>query len=260
MSLIEDMFKRKNELLVKIEDINHKVAASPAYRLICRNREKTYRYAYISENQKEIYLSEKDPLALELAKRDYYTQYLKDLQLELKSVEGYLKWHNDDTNVGKYMEKHPGIRKLLQPALIDNENKYREWADAPYERNPNYRERLNYITNGDFYVRSKAEQMIANMYLAEGIPFRYEDPVQLPSGTVIYPDFHLFSLRDYKEWYHEHNGQMTRDNYYNKYEYSLRQLRTVGIIPGVNLLQTFESELNPLDPREIRDIINRYLI
>lgn len=198
-------------------------------------------------------------MLLQLAKRDYYKQYLKDLKREMKAADGYLKWHKDTSEVSQYLEKHQGICPLLPQTLISRENKYYAWANAEYGRNQEHEEHLIFITDGGFYVRSKSEQMIANMLLAEGIPFRYEDPVYLQNGSVIYPDFHLFSLRNYKEWYLEHNGMMLNNDYYNHYMWKMGQMRSVGIIPGVNLLQTFEAEGYPLEPDMVRGLIGSYL-
>ena len=261
MSISQEVRKQQILLTRKIEQVNKILSCSPEGYLVCRKQYQKYRYSFKSADvdSSEKYLTPDDPLLLDLAKRDYYKQYLKDLQTELKAINGYLERHSENAHTQMYLEKRPGIRALLQPALADRKNRYAAWASAPYERSRKYPERLIYITDGGFYVRSKAEQMIANMYLEEGIPFRYEDPVTLPDGRILYPDFHLFSLLNDAEWYHEHNGQMRNDNYYNRYEQKLRMLRSAGIIPGVNLLQTFEAEGYPLHPGCIRDLIHRFL-
>jgi len=266
MAIVDDLFKRREELIKKIEKINHFLANSlPGY-LICRKKKNTFRYYHmVNQNQgsprfgKEVYLSKNDPHLLDLAKRDYYKQYLQDLQQELHSIQGYLNSHKKESHVDSYLNKHPGIREILQPALINKKNRFANWATQPYERNTAHPETLIYITDGGFYVRSKAEQMIANMYLAEGIPFRYEDPVTTPSGYTIHPDFHLYSLRDYSELYHEHNGMMLDEKYFASYEKKLRDLRSANIVPGVNLLQTFEAVGHPLKPESVRHLIRTYL-
>lgn len=266
MSLVDDMIREKISLVKKIELVNSKIAGSPEGYLICRKKGNYFRYYHCTRirrgkktAEKEIYLNKQSDLLLNLAKRDYYKQFIKDLQKDLHGIESYLKWHSGANNVQLYLEKHPGIREIVQPALIERKNKYFTWATEEYTKNPSHPENLIYITDGGFYVRSKSEQMIANMYLAEGIPFRYEDPVILSNGNIIYPDFHLFSLRDYSEFYHEHNGMMLNEEYYLHYENKLRKLRSAGIIPGVNLLQTFEADGYPLNPACVRDLINTYL-
>lgn len=268
MTLINDIIKEKSSLLKKIKLVTQYLDAAPNGILVCRKKNDSYRYARKIKTKgkatqvtarSEIYLRKDDPLLLNLAQRDYYKQYLKDLQQELAGVEEYLKQHEKAVNVQTYLEKHHGIRKILQPALIDRTNKYAKWAAAPYQKNPFHPEGLIYITKGGFYVRSKAEQMIANMYIDEGIPFRYEDPVIMPDGNVIYPDFHLFSLRDYSEWYHEHNGMMLNEDYFLRYEKKVRSFRSAKIIPGVNLLQTFEAEGHPLNPACVQHLIDTYL-
>ena len=269
MSLIADIEKERSSTIKMINSVKAQLAKAPKDSLICRCTNGKYRFTAkqpaikdargVIRPVREIYLGKDDELLLELAKRDYYKYYMKDLQQELAGLEEYLKCHEQAKNLSDYLERHPGVREVLQPALVDRKNKYLSWAAKSYNSNPNYPEDLIYITDGGFYVRSKAEQMIANMLLAEGIPFRYEDQVVLPDGGFIYPDFHIYSLRDYTEYYLEHNGMMLDDGYFANYENKLRKFRSAGIVPGVNLLQTFEADGYPLNPRAVRDIINTYL-
>ena len=243
------MMNQKAEIQDKIDRIIRFIDEAPLDKLICRKQGDAYRYT-MKRTEKEHYLSRQSPLLMQLAKRDYYKKKLKDLRRELKAAEEYLRWHRDISEVAAYLERHPGLRQLLPEALVDKRNRYYQWANAEYPKNLSHPEHLIFITDGGFYVRSKSEQMIANMLLAEEIPFRYEDPVYLPGGEIIYPDFHLFSFRDYREWYLEH---------YRHYLWKLDQLRIAGIVPGVNLLQTFEAEGFPLEPDCVRSLILLHL-
>ena len=258
------MMKQKAEIQNTIDRIVRFIDEAPQDRLICRRQSDVYRYSMkrtgnsLGEKE-EYYLNRQSPLLMQLAKRDYYKKMLKDLRRELKAAEEYLRWHRDSSEVAAYLERHPGLRQLLPEVLVDKRNRYYQWANAEYPKNLSHPEHLIFITDGGFYVRSKSEQMIANMLLSEEIPFRYEDPVYLPGGEIIYPDFHLFSLRDYKEWYLEHNGRMLQEDYYRHYLWKLDQMRSAGIVPGVNLLQTFEAEGYPLEPDCVRSLIRLHL-
>lgn len=267
MIYAEQLVREKEFLESQLRQIAKKLESMPTGRLICRKQRDIYRYYRKDIPQKgsdkktnEHYLSLNDPDLLNLAKRDYFLTYRKDLLQELKAINQYLLLHKEESAIQKYLELHPGIRQLLTPLLISKKNKYYEWAtNVKYPLNPSHPEHLIYVTDAGFYVRSKSEQMMANMFLEAGIPFRYEDPVEGENGILLHPDFHLFSLRNYKEWYLDHNGMMLSEEYYMKYIRRLSELRKVGIIPGVNLLQTFEAEGHPLEPAEIRSLINVYL-
>ena len=270
MPSMQQLINEKQALEADIQKISKTLESLPEGRLICRKQRNIFRY-YLkvspsssarSQNPpvyREKYMCSDDPLLLKIARREYLSMYLKDLTMELNAINSYLKHHREVTEVNKYLKARPGIRQLLTSSLISNKTKYSEWANVQYPLNTNHPEHLIYITDAGFYVRSKSEQMIANMLLAEGIPFRYEDPVTLVDGFMIYPDFHIFSLRNYKEYYWEHNGMMLQEDYYSHYINHLCKLRTAGIVPGVNLLQTFEAEGHPLEPGEIRALIQTYL-
>ena len=262
--ITKELLKKEQLILShKIDKVNSFLCNAPKDYLICKMRGSSYCY-YLREKKSEMHnndvrLRSDAPLLLDMAKRNYYQQYIKDLQTMSEGIECCLKYYDKADFVDSYLEKHPGIQQIVQQALIDRKNKYMQWAAEPYERSTAFPEHLIYITYGGFYVRSKSEQMIANMYIEEGIPMRYEDPVTLPDGSIIYPDFHVYSLKDYKEYYHEHNGMMLNDEYFTNYMNKLWKLRRAGIVPGVNLLQTFESEGHPLNPASIREMIHVYL-
>lgn len=60
-------------------------------------------------------------------------------------------------------------------------------------------------TLSEFYVRSKSEAIIANLLSDRSIPFKYEEPLFAPDGTMYLPDFTV-TFRG-EECYWEHVGR-----------------------------------------------------
>ena len=267
MLFVNGLSDRRDELNVLIKKVEKILNNTPDDKLQCRKKENAYRYAYVPagisgnrENRaKEIYLSASDPMATRLAKRDYYRHYLKDLIEERDAIEEYLQSEDKTGSADRFLEKHPGINELLKGEFIDRKSNKLEWAKQEYIRNNKHPEHLIHRTNGGFMVRSKTEAMVTNILIEEGIPFRYEERLKLPDGNVIYPDFHIYSLRDLKEWYWEHFGMMLDENYFRSYMNKINMLRSAGIIPGVNLIQTFEAEGHPISEEEVRAIVRLHL-
>lgn len=58
--------------------------------------------------------------------------------------------------------------------------------------------------------------IIADLLNKEGIPYRYEYPIQLNGVGWIYPDFTVLNVRLRKEYYWEHLGMMDDYSYAEK--------------------------------------------
>ena len=91
-------------------------------------------------------------------------------------------------------------------------------------------------TLSQYFVRSKSEAIITNMLCERDIPFKYEEPLFAPDGTMYLPDFTV-KFRG-EEYYWEHVGRTNDSSYMahwkKKEEWYNRHF------PG-KLLITFES-------------------
>ena len=61
-------------------------------------------------------------------------------------------------------------------------------------------------------VRSKSEEIIANILFTNHIPFRYEAPLTL-NGSTMYPDFTIKNPKNNSYTYWEHLGLMDKKEY-----------------------------------------------
>ena len=141
--------------------------------------------------------------------RDFYIRYDENALLKLTS------------------NLHPSRRKLIDPLVLSDEEYVNRWIGMPYEKKP-FEEGLAMIyTNRGERVRSKSEKIIADQLLKEGIPYRYECPIQL-GQTIIYPDFTVLNKKTHKEFYLEHFGMMDDQNYCNKLK---QKKKKMGFVP-----------------------------
>ena len=101
--------------------------------------------------------------------------------------------------------------------------------------------------------------MIAEMLEKEGIPYRYEYPIHLRGLGKIYPDFTVLNVRERKELYFEHFGIMDNPAYA---EMAVNKIQTYiqnGIFPGDKLMITYETGKKPLNQKNVKTMIHRYL-
>ena len=115
-----------------------------------------------------------------------------------------------------------------------------------------FAEHLIHRTEGDLFVRSKSEVIIANMLHREGVPFEYERKFEgeTERGTR-YPDFTFFDpAGDAILW--EHLGMLHRESYRHAWDEKKRFYEANGYAEGVNLFVTRDSDAGAIDSNEIR--------
>ena len=66
-------------------------------------------------------------------------------------------------------------------------------------------------TLSQFFVRSKSEAIITNLLVDREIPFKYEEPLYAPDGTMYLPDFTVIFRGE--KYYWEHVGRTNDPNY-----------------------------------------------
>ncbi len=153
--------------------------------------------------------------------------------------------------------KNEEYEKLISSIYQPKDNDFIQWMNEPYATNRNHLDQLIHKTVSGGYVRSKSEALISMFLSMNQIPFRYECELQL-GGTIIHPDFTIRHPRTGEIYYWEHFGMMD-ENYYASNAYARIQLYiSHGIIPGVNLITTYETKSCPLDSEMLVRIIEVY--
>lgn len=117
-------------------------------------------------------------------------------------------------------------------------------------------------------VRSKAEVIIANELLAQGIDrYEYEAPVRLADGTTRYPDFTVTDDDTGEVFYWEHLGLLHDPTYRARWERKLAAYRGAGILtnedgggPSGTLIITRDDEVGGIDAQAIATLIADVLV
>lgn len=108
-------------------------------------------------------------------------------------------------------------------------------------------------------MRSKSEVIIANLLIANGIPYVYELPHSVKDVTL-YTDFTALSVADFKtEIKIEHQGMMSNSTYQQQFLFKLNSYLEGDIIPGRDIFFTFDDLHGGFDPSVIQDIIDTRL-
>lgn len=129
--------------------------------------------------------------------------------------------------------------------------------NGTYPTNPAFPEAKKHKTLSGFSVRSKSEVFIANALLAHNIPFRYECQLSTPHG-IFFPDFTTLHPQKEDIIYWEHFGMMDNSEYATNVFQKIAYFNSIGIIPGVNLIMTFETKDHPLTTTVIENTIRSF--
>jgi hypothetical protein len=166
------------------------------------------------------------------------------------------KVHSSEGKAEKLLH-HPEYARLLEKYFIPVDEELRQWQNSSYERCHKHEEALIIKGTRGKLLRSKSEAMIDIMLYQNKIPFRYEETLMLGEMTV-YPDFTVRHPVTGDYFYWEHFGMMDDENYRNHACDKIRWYCQNGIIPGVNLIMTFETKERPLSAGKVEGIIKEY--
>lgn len=162
-----------------------------------------------------------------------------------------------------YSNLHPGRKPYVTP-IVESDDAYLErWlknAEMTMEKIKNsYPITSDSYTNKGEHVRSKSEEIIADWLNLKNIPYKYELACQLKNGKILFPDFTLLDIKNRREIYWEHLGRMSEPAYAEKNIRKIEEYERNGLVPGKNLILTFETNQKILDSRLFKDIVQPYL-
>lgn len=128
-----------------------------------------------------------------------------------------------------------------------------------YNRNTSHPESLIHKGIANTYLRSKSEVLIDMVLRKYHIPFRYECELVL-NDTIIFPDFTIRHPHTGEYYYWEHFGLMDSLSYTDRTVSKLRLYTSNGIVPGNNLITTYETKNIPLTIQTIEKTIEFYFL
>ena len=204
------------------------------------------------------YLKKKDELKIrKYLQKSYDEKINKLLHAEVKSIETFLK-HSDKINCKIrqiYSQNPTEVKKYIDPIDCSDDDYIDYWNSISYEKNPLPIQSAVYLTENGEYVRSKSELNIANLLLKAGIPYKYECPLKLQNGNLVYPDFTVLEVKSRRVLYWEHRGMMDDREYSKNAVKKMKIYMQNGIFVGKNLIITEETSNNPLGTDEISEMV-----
>ena len=228
-----------------------------------RHGNSNYYYAKRKGDKKYFYLGgENNEDVRRIKESVYLRKLLKNLGIEIKLLTALQISHKDisyDAILSQlpltYKTNVPHEASGMQAARAWKEAKLKEKAQYPVK----YPEQLKMHDIEGTPMRSKSEVIIANILIANGIPFVYELP-RVINGQLIYPDFTILSTIDYKtEIIIEHEGLTDQEFYQKTFLYKVNLYLGAGIVPGRGVYFTFDDLRGGFDPAVVQDIVDSRL-
>ena len=143
-----------------------------------------------------------------------------------------------------------------------------QWAMLPYRENTKYLETKTVLAVNGLLARSKSEADYIRLYENEDVLYHYDETFCYldrteydPNGTLRYisPDFVLLRP-DGTFLFHEHLGRPDDPKYMRENIEKLHAYISLGIMPGIDLMITFERPGGGIDLELSRAMLNSMLL
>lgn len=242
----------------ELAKIEQELALLPEGRIVVSGQGKYTKWYKVDEEKQYVYLPKHCAAEAEQLAKKKYLQARKDaLMQELTAINFYLRHHTEAISQTDQLFYDPRYAGLLRATMEPEAPDILEWANAPYERNTKYPEKLIHPTMKGDMVRSKSEAFIANSLYQKNIPYRYECALEL-DGIIYYPDFTILHPRTRKKWIYEHFGIMDNTSYAHNATNKIELYSSHGYIMNANFIATFETAEFPLDSVLVEELIELY--
>lgn len=235
-------------------------------RLDVLKNKNTYQYYHYRKNPitnkyERKYIKKKDiHIAQQLALRDYLLDVKKFAEKKLKEIreikEEFIKLNIEML----YFKISYQKREIISPILKSKEEIVEDWKNQKYGKKEFKESNKVYITMKGEKVRSKSEKMLADLFYSKGILYKYEKPLILQDGSVVYPDFTILHPEKYIEIYWEHFGMMDDFNYIRSMIYKSDKYLKNEIYIGLNLITTYETSTKPINFEVVEKLIEEHIL
>lgn len=168
-----------------------------------------------------------------------------NLKLLKKCRDGLKPYHPSNYKYGDL---------LSDVYYLDDDVCVRDWRKKPDSQNDYFRKGLIHKTKSGKMVRSKSEVLIADSLYDVKLEFKSEAALGLINRTV-YPDFEILHPKTHKLIWWEHLGLVSDQEYVCENIEKIIEYGRAGIIPGKNLIITYETKEKPLT----HEVINQRL-
>ena len=191
--------------------------------------------------------------------KKYDKRILKVISNEIRKLERFIgksdSYVEDIRDI--YSDFPPEVKKIINPVDMSDKDFSTNWESIPFQTKGLSRKTELFTEKGE-EVRSKTELNIANKLYKWNIPYKYECPLTLSNGIVIYPDFTVLDVRRRREVYWEHRGMMDDREYAKNAVKRIKDYEQSGFFLGDKLIITEESLSCLLGTNEIDRVIGHY--
>ena len=271
--LVKTVLREKENLEKEIRILKEKQKEYPAGRLKINQRGKHTQFC-MQTMQKEgnhedprktkekiIYIKREHlEIVNKIVQRDYEKKLLRALESRYKAIKNVPTVYGDTNLIRIYSESHPERKSRITTKYLPDDEYAESWQNQVYKAKLLGENVPEIYTAKGERVRSKSEKILADLFERNKIPYRYEHPLELENGNVIYPDFMLLNKRTRKEYYLEHLGMMDDPQYAENAIKRIALYERNDIYPGEKLLITSETRNTPLNTALVAQLIQHYLL
>ena len=252
------MLTESKRLEKEIDTITKKIEELPKGKISISHTGKYTKWYHIIDKAKSLISKKNRMLASQLATKKYLVYLKSDLEQEKNAIDFYLRHHKMENKADVLYSKKE-YEELITPFFKPTSKELLHWMNSPYEKNMTHPEMLvNKSISGNI-VRSKSEAIIDTFLFKNRIPFRYECLLEL-NGITMFPDFTIRHPQTGKLYYWEHFGMMDDSRYSKNTCGKLQFYINNGIIPGIQLITTYETKDVPLSVELIEKLIEYYFL
>lgn len=264
MNISDNISKRNKELSDEITKLKKIMSTLPEGKLRCCTDRGVFRFYNVCDH-KRIYLGKNDTeFTRDLVLKDYCRLRIAECENELSAGNAYRKISDKKREVLQNRLNHPEyIEMLKKSGKLDviplNYEQQIAWMNEPYDHNEFRKGDKIYRMKDGKCMRSKSEIIIATMLSGHQLAYRYECLLEL-ENRKFYPDFTIMHPRSGKIYFWEHNGMLDDPEYRRKMFWKDEIYFRNNIIPGANLILTWETKDHPLDMSFVESMIEIYFL
>ena len=256
--LIQELYeeRQKIEKLLRITNQELKNKQVPGEKVIVKTRGNSFQF-YLreaDEAMKYLPIKEKEWVA-DIVKMEYYNKLKKKLEERLNVIDRCIRGlgRTEPSQVFEILGR--GKQRMIEPIEPTDEQFRSEWEACEYCGKEFWNGDAEIYTDKGERVRSKSEKIIADKLYKENIAYRYEYPLKLLNGTIVFPDFTILDEIRRRNIIFEHFGMMDNEEYANNAISKLQMYAREGYVLGDNLFVTMETSERPLDSRVLDGIV-----
>lgn len=254
---VNEVLNRRRTYLKNMErELRNRVKGKPTLKL--RISDGRYFLRANPSDRNGIYLTDKE-LASDIAQTDYERDVLKSIRREVEFLDEIQQEWPQTTAERVYTQMHPLRQELVTPVYLPKDKFVAQWCAVTWEPRPPRDDEPVYETEGGYFVHSKSELVMANKFVAQNIPHRYEYPMYLEGYGPVRPDFIVLNTRTRREYIWEHCGMMDDMEYVARNMKKFSAYRQNGYFLGEDIIVTMESATQEFDPDEVDQLIRHYL-